>query len=107
VVRGERTRGNRPRLKAERFKLVMMVNFLTMRTARQWSRLLGESVQAPSLEVFKTHSKIPIADQAGEGATSKLGFSGSGSTLQQVSTPRKDAAPCREKHLYRYRIHSV
>lgn len=69
--------------------------------------MLAKSVQDPFLEVFKTHSKIPIPEQAGEGATSKFGFSGSGSALQQVSVHRKDAAPWREKHLYKHRIHSV
>lgn len=55
--------------------------FLTTEMVGQWSQLLGKSEQDLSLEVFKTHSKIPIPDHTGEGATSKLGFSGSGSAL--------------------------
>ncbi|KAK4830150.1 hypothetical protein QYF61_008638, partial [Mycteria americana] len=58
AVCGGRTRGNRHKLKEERCKLVL-----------KWSQLPGKTVQAPSLEVFKTHSKKPIPDQAGEGAT--------------------------------------
>lgn len=77
---GGRTRGYRNELE-ERCKLVMKVTFLTTAAVGQWSQLLGKSVQDPSLELFKTHSKIPIPDHTGEGATSKLGFSGSGSTL--------------------------
>lgn len=76
---GGRTRGNRHKLE-ESCKLVMKVTFLTAGTVGQWTQLLSKSVQDPSLEVFKTYSKISIADHAGEDATSKLGFSGSGST---------------------------
>lgn len=52
----------------------MITRVKSIGSVRQWSQLLDESVQAPSLEVFKTHSKIPIPDQVGKGATSKLGL---------------------------------
>lgn len=106
-MRGGRTTINRCKLKEERCKLVTKVNFLTMMTGRQQGQLLGESVQAPSLEVFKTLSKVTTSEQVGQGATSKLGFKGSGSTLQHMLVPGKDVAPSREKLLYKYRIHSV
>lgn len=66
-----RTRGNKQELEG-RCKLVMKVTFLTIGAVGQWSQLLGKSVQDPSLEVFNTHSKIPIPGHTGEGATSSL-----------------------------------
>lgn len=50
---GGRTRENRHKLKAERFRLEIKKNFL--RSVKQRKRLNREVVQSPSLEAFMTH----------------------------------------------------
>ncbi|KFP21226.1 hypothetical protein Z169_03517, partial [Egretta garzetta] len=40
-------------LKAGRFRSDIRKKFFTMRVVRQWNRLPGEVVDAPSLEMFK------------------------------------------------------
>lgn len=71
---GGRTTANRQKLEEEKRKLVMKVNFLTVKTVRQWRRLLGESTQA----FFKTHSKIAIPHQSVGSATGKSGVNTGG-----------------------------
>jgi len=45
--------GNVFKLKEGRFRLDIKKKFFTMRVVKQWNMLLGEAVDAPSLEVFK------------------------------------------------------
>lgn len=59
-------------------------------------------MQDPFLEVFKTHSKIPIPERVPQVS---LASQVVGQPCSKVH--RKDAAPWREKHLYKHRIHSV
>ena len=54
VVRGRQTRDNRCKLKWKGLTRHKKINFFTVRTFRQWSRLPGGAIQSPSFEVFKT-----------------------------------------------------
>ena len=51
-VCGDRTRTNGVKLKEGRFRLDIRKRFFTVRIA--WNRLLGDVVDAPSLETFKS-----------------------------------------------------
>ncbi|KAK4828491.1 hypothetical protein QYF61_026762 [Mycteria americana] len=55
VVCGRQTRNNRHKLKWEGLtRHKKKINFFTVRTFRQWSRLPGGAIQSLSLKVFKT-----------------------------------------------------
>jgi len=54
VVPGNRTRGNRHKLKHKKFHLNMRKNFFTLRVTEHWNRLPREVVEFPFLEIFKT-----------------------------------------------------
>jgi len=52
-VDNDRTRGNCLKLKEGRFRLDVRGKFFTVRVVRCWNRLLKETVDAPSQDVFK------------------------------------------------------
>jgi len=52
-VCNDRTRGNGSKLKGGRFRLDLRKKFFTMRVVKRWHRLPRETLDAPSVEVFK------------------------------------------------------
>jgi len=54
VVPSDRTRGNGHKLKHRKFLLNLRKNFFTLRLMEHWNKLTRETVESPSLEIFKT-----------------------------------------------------
>ncbi|KFV79096.1 hypothetical protein N308_13263, partial [Struthio camelus australis] len=53
---------NGHKLKHRKFCLNMRKNFLTVRVTERWNRLPREVVEAPSLEIFKTHLDVILGN---------------------------------------------
>jgi len=54
VVPSDRTRGNGHKVKHRKFRLSMRKDFFILRVTEHWNRLPRQSVDSPSLEIFKT-----------------------------------------------------
>ena len=55
MVCGNRARENGHKLEHKKFHTNMQKNFFAVRVMEHWNRLPRESVEPPSLEIFKTH----------------------------------------------------
>ncbi|KFV88466.1 hypothetical protein N308_06451, partial [Struthio camelus australis] len=50
------------KLKHKKFHLNLRKNFFTVRVPEHWSRLPGEVVESPSLEIFKTRLDVILGN---------------------------------------------
>lgn len=61
---GNRTRGNRNKLKYRKFYLNVRVNILTVEVVKQQSGIPRKCVESPFSEILKTQQKEGLADVA-------------------------------------------
>jgi len=62
VVCRDRTRNNGLKLEHWQFCTNMRKNFFMVRVTKHWKRLHKETVESPSMEIFKTHLEIHLSD---------------------------------------------
>ena len=55
VACSDRTRSNGLKFEQRKFHTNMQNNFFMVRVMEHWNRLLGDVVESPSMEIFKTH----------------------------------------------------
>ena len=58
VICGDRTRGNGHKLEHSKFHTSMQKNFFMVKVMEHWNRLPRETVESPSMEIFK--SCLPV-----------------------------------------------
>ena len=62
VVCSDRIRNNGLNLEHTKFHTNMRKNFFMLRVMEHWNRLPREVVEAPSMEIFKTHLDAYLCD---------------------------------------------
>lgn len=61
VMPSDKTRGNRHRLKYEKFPLNTRKHFFIVRVTKHWHKLPGEVMESPSLKIFKRPLDVVLA----------------------------------------------
>jgi len=62
AVPGDRTGGNRHKLKHRRFHLHRRKSFFTVKVVKHWHRLPREAVESPSEEIFKAQMEKVLSN---------------------------------------------
>lgn len=83
-----RTRGNGLELCQGRFRSDFRKYFISKREVKHWTRLPGEPVESPSLEVLKSHAEVALRDMAwgGLGSAGLIDLRGLSSLIHSMTT---------------------